>query len=253
MDYKTSSYKQIIPILLISLLYFIPYNGMNIKAESDIVQITATVIGCGDGVINGIEQCDGINLDSQTCSSQGYVSGGSLSCTLSCTFNTNSCIPNPSAQTNTPSGTAGIPYNSQVFGGNNSGNNAQTIFSNIPKSSIVFSGTAKPLSVIQLYKNGFLLNQTKADNKGLFTFTIINRNTGLQNFVIRNDNKNKTVQVLVQKEGVVKVSDITLSSTVKNNVTRGFIRGFRVPYSFIGLNAPKISVNLEKFTMQYLK
>ncbi|MCL5008790.1 MAG: hypothetical protein M1400_00415, partial [Patescibacteria group bacterium] len=45
---------------------------------------------CGNGVINPGEQCDGSNLNGQTCSSQGYVSG-TLSCNSNCTFNTSAC------------------------------------------------------------------------------------------------------------------------------------------------------------------
>ncbi|MBT4539751.1 hypothetical protein HOC32_05675 [Candidatus Woesearchaeota archaeon] len=45
---------------------------------------------CGDGVINGNEQCDGSSLNLQTCPLQGFV-GGSLSCDNTCQFNTNEC------------------------------------------------------------------------------------------------------------------------------------------------------------------
>ena len=45
---------------------------------------------CGNGVREGGEQCDGADLGGQTCQSQGF-SGGTLSCTGSCTFNTSAC------------------------------------------------------------------------------------------------------------------------------------------------------------------
>jgi hypothetical protein len=48
------------------------------------------LVRCGDGVVNGVEDCDGTNLNSATCQSEGY-DGGSLSCNTDCTFNTNSC------------------------------------------------------------------------------------------------------------------------------------------------------------------
>ncbi|MBI3623223.1 putative metal-binding motif-containing protein [Candidatus Pacearchaeota archaeon] len=50
---------------------------------------------CGNGVINTGEQCDGSNLNSKTCVTQGFASG-TLSCTSSCTFNTAGCITTPS-------------------------------------------------------------------------------------------------------------------------------------------------------------
>ncbi len=53
---------------------------------------------CGNGIIEGTEQCDGANLNGQTCASRlgaGYT--GTLSCS-NCTFNTAACIaPTPIA------------------------------------------------------------------------------------------------------------------------------------------------------------
>jgi uncharacterized protein (TIGR03382 family) len=44
---------------------------------------------CGDGNVDAGEECDGLNLNGETCSSQGF-DGGSLSCS-SCSFDTSSC------------------------------------------------------------------------------------------------------------------------------------------------------------------
>ncbi|MFH2005476.1 MAG: hypothetical protein ABI333_02705 [bacterium] len=46
---------------------------------------------CGDGVVNtAVEQCDGADLQGQTCVSQGFA-GGTLACTSGCAFNTGGC------------------------------------------------------------------------------------------------------------------------------------------------------------------
>ncbi|MBI2100713.1 MAG: right-handed parallel beta-helix repeat-containing protein [Candidatus Vogelbacteria bacterium] len=45
---------------------------------------------CGNGVIEGTEQCDGTALGGQTCVTRGFT-GGTLSCTATCTFNTSQC------------------------------------------------------------------------------------------------------------------------------------------------------------------
>ncbi|MEK9154726.1 MAG: cohesin domain-containing protein, partial [Patescibacteria group bacterium] len=45
---------------------------------------------CGNGIIETGEQCDSSNLGGASCTSQGY-SGGTLSCSSSCTFNTSNC------------------------------------------------------------------------------------------------------------------------------------------------------------------
>ncbi|MBI4154144.1 carboxypeptidase regulatory-like domain-containing protein [Candidatus Woesearchaeota archaeon] len=62
---------------------------------------------CGNGQINGNEDCDGSNLNGQTCQSRGY-SGGTLSCS-SCTFDESGCtVTNPCtvSVTNSPNNNA---------------------------------------------------------------------------------------------------------------------------------------------------
>jgi subtilisin-like proprotein convertase family protein len=52
---------------------------------------------CGDGVIQaGVEQCEGANLNGQTCMTQGF-SGGTLACTGQCAFDKAQCsnVANP--------------------------------------------------------------------------------------------------------------------------------------------------------------
>ncbi len=52
---------------------------------------SSSCVSCGDGTVNqSSEQCDGSDLDGETCSTLGY-SGGTLRCTSSCAFNTSSC------------------------------------------------------------------------------------------------------------------------------------------------------------------
>lgn len=54
---------------------------------------------CGNRIIDGTEVCDGINLDGETCASQGFASG-TLMCNLTCTaFSTVGCV---AAATNAP-------------------------------------------------------------------------------------------------------------------------------------------------------
>ena len=57
---------------------------------------------CGNLIVEGTEQCDGTNLNGQTCATRlgtGYT--GTLSCTSSCTFNTNLCVNSCTPETNT--------------------------------------------------------------------------------------------------------------------------------------------------------
>jgi len=45
---------------------------------------------CGDGILNGNEECDGSDLDGKTCRSLGF-SSGTLSCSATCEFDTSLC------------------------------------------------------------------------------------------------------------------------------------------------------------------
>jgi len=47
-------------------------------------------MACGNGVIDGNEECDGGNLNGKTCQSLGF-NGGSLACTQGCKLDTNGC------------------------------------------------------------------------------------------------------------------------------------------------------------------
>ncbi len=52
---------------------------------------TTSVENCGNGTVEGGEQCDGTNLDGKTCQLLGFSWGGTLSCNSSCQFNTSQC------------------------------------------------------------------------------------------------------------------------------------------------------------------
>jgi formylglycine-generating enzyme required for sulfatase activity len=45
---------------------------------------------CGDGVVNGVESCDGLNFGGQTCVGVGFV-GGNLNCDPDCTTDYSGC------------------------------------------------------------------------------------------------------------------------------------------------------------------
>jgi hypothetical protein len=49
-----------------------------------------TVPVCGNGIVEGTEQCDGADLNGQTCVSKGYVKG-TLSCSSTCKYVTTKC------------------------------------------------------------------------------------------------------------------------------------------------------------------
>lgn len=114
------------------------------------VDVTATVVGCGDGDVGGVEQCDGADLNSATCISLGFTSG-SLSCSGSCTFVTSSCS----------SGSSG--------GGGGGGGSSTSVIST---TNAVFTGKAYPKSSVFLLKDAQLISQTTANENADFSFTL---------------------------------------------------------------------------------
>ena len=76
-----------------------PSSGDQAAIQTQVTQDGAAVAAelagaplCGNGAINPEEQCDGSNLNGNTCATLGY-SGGTLACNGSCQFNTAGCIP----------------------------------------------------------------------------------------------------------------------------------------------------------------
>ncbi|MBU1244806.1 formylglycine-generating enzyme family protein [Myxococcota bacterium] len=74
------------------------YYGGELACADDCLSFdeSGCVGGCGDGVIQTDEgeQCDGENLDAQTCLTRGFSQGsGALGCTLACAFDETACVP----------------------------------------------------------------------------------------------------------------------------------------------------------------
>ena len=60
---------------------------------------------CGDANIEGPEDCEGVDLGGSSCETEGFMSG-TLSCTVSCDFDTAECVPFPPTPTPSPSPSA---------------------------------------------------------------------------------------------------------------------------------------------------
>ena len=69
--------------------------GQRITAHADILAILlagGTPVECGNGIVDGGDQCDGMDLDGQTCTGLGYSLGGSLACGTGCGFDASGCL-----------------------------------------------------------------------------------------------------------------------------------------------------------------
>jgi hypothetical protein len=65
--------------------------------------VRSTVPGCGNGVREGVEGCDGADIGGATCASLGFNGGGTLGCTTGCAFDTSGCACNVATTTETTS------------------------------------------------------------------------------------------------------------------------------------------------------
>ncbi len=77
--------------------------------QSDTVTGSVKISVCGDGVVEGPEDCEGEDLNGETCQSLGYESG-TLQCDIACDFDTSDCVPYP---TSTPTPTSAISLETQ--------------------------------------------------------------------------------------------------------------------------------------------
>lgn len=81
-----------------------------VQGQSDystIIDATVKISICGNEIIEGGEDCEGLNLNGGSCTSLSY-SGGDLTCDIACTFDVTECIV-PTPIPTTPTRTTGIP------------------------------------------------------------------------------------------------------------------------------------------------
>jgi len=84
------------------LLFFLDIRYTEANSMKN-VNVTVSISICGNKIIEGGEDCEGGNLNGQTCESIGY-GPGTLSCDIACSFDTYSCSPAPTP-THTPNPT----------------------------------------------------------------------------------------------------------------------------------------------------
>lgn len=190
------------------------------------VEITALVVGCGDGIIGMGEQCDGSNLGGSSCSLLGFT-GGSLSCSSACTWITSSC-------------TSGLPPSSGSGGGGG--------VAVIPNTNVVFTGRAYPLSRVSILKDGQLIVTTIAGPDSNFTATVSGLSTGNYTFSVYGEDRNSirsslfSFPIFITSGVTTKIGGIFIAPTIavdKSQVKKGntiIIFGQSAPASEITIN-----------------
>jgi len=68
--------------------------GCSDSCRYDTSNCISEVVVCGDGVADGLEDCDGLDLGGETCESLGFDSG-TLACGPGCAFDDSGCHSNP--------------------------------------------------------------------------------------------------------------------------------------------------------------
>ena len=102
--------------------YYLSCTGAGGTTTKSVTVMVNAAAVCGNGIVESGEQCDGANLSGATCSSLGFT-GGSLSCTISCSFNTAACT-NTSFDTTPPQVNITGIDNAPIRGNRNAGASA---------------------------------------------------------------------------------------------------------------------------------
>lgn len=82
----------ILTTVIVSLwLMFVVLKPIYGQSSMQTIDATVQISVCGNSTVEGGEDCEGNDLSSNTCRTLGY-SSGSLSCDISCSFDTFSCL-----------------------------------------------------------------------------------------------------------------------------------------------------------------
>ncbi len=193
-------------------------------ATSYEVEIVATVPGCGDGVIQSGEQCDGGNLGGSSCSLLGFTSG-SLSCSTACTFVTAACVLVPESGAGSTRTTTVVPDEQYI-----------------PATNLVVNGYAEPTMRVQLLLDGVLVATTIASMDGKYQTTVSGLGVGIYRLQMvgvssytSQASPAEVAEVRIVESATTKVSQVVIPATfsveqINNNYV---IRGLAVPGSVV--------------------
>jgi len=179
----------IIPILsgLIFCLLFLNADG--IKADtSATTSFTVVISVCGNGIIEGSEQCDGNDLGGQSCETFGYV-GGDLACKASCEYNLSGCVAGGSVQ--------------------------ETIWPE-KMTKVVLQGKAYPYASVAILIDGKIINIIKSDSQANFRIELSDLTAGNYNFGIWAEDSSG-------QKSITFSFSVTVSSGMTTNISGLFI------------------------------
>ncbi len=188
--------------LFLKLVFFLSL-VLPARAFALTVDITALVEGCGDGIVNGLEQCDGADMAGASCSTEGFE-GGVLGCTPACTYETFSCVSSSE---------------------NSGGSNSSSTPIGLDAPSVLLMGYAFKHGDVLIFKDGQEISRLKGGNDATWRSQIKNLTPGTYNFSVlgidslsrRSNLVNFTTRVA---EGVqITLSDIFVPPTISLSST----------------------------------
>jgi hypothetical protein len=201
-------------------------NGVLAQSGSPyVVDIVAYVPGCGDGVIQGGEQCDGTNFGGTSCSSLG-LGNGVVQCSSVCTVITNACVPT-------------VP---QTGGGTRI--ERDPIVPVITKTNVIVSGQAAPGAVVSVMRDAQPYGMAMAKADGTFQITIAGFIAGTYLLQVRAELgtihhvMTDTFVVQVNKDSTTKVSDVLVPPIVRGGTVMAGgleLRGMAVPNTVVNV------------------
>ncbi len=223
--------------IILSLLVLIAvgtaiFSIHQVLAQTGSVTATVRIVVCGNGVVGGDEECDGDDLNSQTCAGLGY-DGGTLSCDAACDFDVSNCT------------TDGVPTGN---GGGGGGTRVAT--------KVIFQGKAYPNSSITILKDGKITTTVEADSKADFEAEITNLTAGIYTFGLWTKDKDGiksityTLTFRVRTDTITTVSGIYLPPTIdidKTRLQRGEI------LNILGQAIPDVEVDVYIFSGEIIE
>jgi hypothetical protein len=211
----------------LSYFWFLPKNTLADSQGRIVIKVQISV--CGNNIKEGGEQCDGTDLGGATCQSLGF-SGGTLSCSASCNFNTSACI---SGGGGGGGGGGGYPPPpTTILSGN---------------GQVNFTGKAYPNSTVTLLKDAQIVATTIAGADANFQISLSNITAGSYIFSIYSEDKNGnrssllTFPVSVTQGVTTNVSGIFIAPTI--DVDKAEIKKGEVLKIF-GQSAPNSEITI---------
>lgn len=166
------------------------------QAYSFGLDVTVKIRVCGNGIIEGEEQCDGANLAGQSCQGLGFYSG-SLSCRPDCTLNVSGCNTVPRS----------------AHGG---------VWTLAPlKTRVIIEGRAYPQAEVALLSDGELIALKKADSSANFKFELTEITSGIYTFSLwAKDSQGRksasfSITANIAEEVTTTISELLLPPTIE--------------------------------------